>query len=222
MQTSIARDKGIMKTERINYDLLFMSAAYINHKFVAGELTNEVVKRGPCSRQGVRVWRQNAWCYIQPWNCNAMWSRLLLTQLQSNEYKTRPFNVCRGIALVCPYCWCFASRISSTICKVIMSSTMPSLSWKNRQFKGLCPICLYSDWVSILTALQLTLKSANIPIRIVKVVVERKPRNSNAFLRRWSGFVLISTLWNLFARAYKNILYKRWAWFDFQEFRTLG
>ena len=55
MQTSIARDKGIMKTERINYDLLFMSAAYINHEFVAGELTNEVVKRGPCSRQGVRV-----------------------------------------------------------------------------------------------------------------------------------------------------------------------
>ena len=52
MQTSIARDKGIMKTERINYDLLFMSAAYINHKFVAGELTNEVVKS---SRQGVRV-----------------------------------------------------------------------------------------------------------------------------------------------------------------------
>ena len=37
MQTSIARDKGIMKTERINYDLLFMSAAYINHKFVASE-----------------------------------------------------------------------------------------------------------------------------------------------------------------------------------------
>ena len=222
MQTSIARDKGIMKTERINYDLLFMSAAYINHKFVAGELTNEVVKRGPCSRQGVRVWRQKCLvlypalklqCHVMPTS---------LTQLQSNEYKTRPFNVCRGIALVCPYCWCIASRISSTICKVIMSSTMPSLSWKNRQFKGLCPICLYSDWVSILTALQLTLKSANIPIRIVKVDVERKPRNSNAFLRRWSGFVLISTLWNLFARAYKNILYHRWAWFDFQEFRTLG
>ena len=221
MQTSIARDKGIMKTERINYDLLFMSAPYINHKFVAGELTNEVVKRGPCSRQGVRVWRQKCLvlypalklqCHVMPTS---------LTQLQSNEYKTRPFNVCRGIALVCPYCWCIASRISSTICKVIMSS-MPSLSWKNRQFKGLCPICLYSDWVSILTALQLTLKSANIPIRIVKVVVERKPRNSNAFLRRWSGFVLISTLWNLFARAYKNILYNRWAWFDFQEFRTLG
>ena len=211
-----------MKTERINYDLLFMSAPYINHKFVAGELTNEVVKRGPCSRQGVRVWRQKCLvlypalklqCHVMPTS---------LTQLQSNEYKTRPFNVCRGIALVCPYCWCIASRISSTICKVIMSSTMPSLSWKNRQFKGLCPICLYSDWVSILTALQLTLKSADIPIRIVKVVVERKPRNSNAFLRRWSGFVLISTLWNLFARAYKNILYNRWAWFDFQEFRTLG
>ena len=49
MQTSIARDKGIMKTDRINYDLLFMSAAYINHKFVAGELTNEVVKRSVLS-----------------------------------------------------------------------------------------------------------------------------------------------------------------------------